>query len=859
MIPQFEHALLALLVFPLGALTYWIWRRAYPHLSQRRRVAALAIRLIILALVVLGLAGLSLQIPQNRLAVVYVADLSASDSRDRSGMQTFIDQSSSARPRDGLSGVVTAGGNAAVEQPPLPISGFGQFGTQVQGDSTNLESGLELAGAVLPNGYRRRVVLLSDGRQNVGDALLAARILSSRGIRVDVVPQSVRSGPDVRVDGVSLPQSLRQGERFSLTVTLHSNVRTHAALDLERDSTLLETRRVSVRRGTTALSLPQRPLKPGFHSFTVHIAPQADTQPQNNVGSGFTIVGGPPRVLVIAARPSEAANVVYDLRSAGLGSDLRPPSAVVPSLDWLQHYASVVIVDTSADELGGALMNQLVPYTRDLGHGVVVIGGQRSYGLGGYGNTPLEHILPVSMNIPQRKDLPTVGVVLIVESLEAPLPVNLSKAAAKGVLQLLGEQDKIGVNDAGGETASGWVISVRPAVNKPSIAQQIDGMTPGDPNTYRPYLIEAADALQHAGTRLKHIILLGDGDAYDEGYPQLVRDIRRRGITISTVGTNEGGQRDASTLKAIARAGGGKYYHADDVTNVPKVFLHEAQTVARSGVVHTTFVPRVISSVPGLTNSGALPPLTGYVATTPKDRAETVLVSPKFDPVLATWQYGLGRTVAWTSDASGLWTRSWLPSTSTRHFWTALVRSTLPAVSQRQLYVTTASSGATGRVSVETPGSLGSQPSVIAHVGAPNRQRVAVTLQQSAPGRFSGSFPASQQGAYFINVVARGSGHTLTGQGGLDVAYPPEYAVNGTDMRFLHAVARAGGGAVLSDPRRAWSENAPAVYDQEPLTFVLWLLATLLFPVDIAIRRLVVSRRDLRRLRDAIRPSRRAA
>lgn len=855
--PQLATPIALLVIIPAATLAYAQWRDAELHLPQIRRLAALIIRLLIIALVVLGLAGLSLKFPQSRTAVVYIADLSASDNRDRTAMESFINQSSLARPKDGLVGVVAVGGNAEVEQPPLPISGFGTFQTRVQEDSTDLESGLELAGAMIPPGYRRRVVLLSDGRQNAGDAMLAASILSSRGMRVDVVPEVVRGGPDVRVESVNLPQSLRQDERSSVSVQLQSNERTAATIDLERDATLVATRSVQLRPGSTVISFPQSPLKMGFHTFTAHVVPAIDTQPQNNVGSGFTIVGGPPRILVVAARPAEASNVVSGLRSSGLVTDMRTPSQTVPSLLWLQRYSSIVIVDTSAQALGGDLMAQLIPYTRDLGHGLVVIGGQQAFGLGGYGGTPLETILPVHMNIPQRKDLPTVGVALIIESLESQLPVNISKAAAKGVLQLLGEQDKVAVNDAGGETPSGWVISLRPARDKAGIAQAIDGMTPGDPDTYRPYLSAAADALQKAGTRLKHIIILGDGDAYDNGYAQLAREIHRRGITISTVGTNEGGQRDADTMKTIARDGGGRYYRADDVIKVPKIFLHEAQTVARSGVVRGSFTPRALSSVSGLLG-GSVPSLDGYVATTPKDQAEMILVSSKSDPVLATWQYGLGRTVAWTSDAAGLWTRSWLPARSTQHFWAGLVRSTLPVVSQHALYVSSALDGRTARVSVHTPPQLGSQPSVVAHVAGPDGQHQTVSLQEASPGIFTSAFSAVREGPYFIGVTSRGAGHALTGQGGLDVSYPAEYAITGTDRRFLAALAGAGGGSVLSSPADAWSNDVPAVYNQQPLTLALWLITALLFPFDIAMRRLVVTGRDLRRLRDTL-PGRRPA
>ncbi len=345
--------------------------------------------------------------------------------------------------------------------------------------------------------------------------------------------------------------------------------------------------------------------------------------------------------------------------------------------------------------------------------------------------------------------------------------------------------------------------------------------------------------------RVKHIILLGDGDAEDPGYEQLIKHIRAGGVTVSTVATNGMGFADFNTMENIARWGGGRYYQADNVNSIPKIFLREARTVARSGIITGKFYPQELSANPMLRDLHGVPPLYGYVATTPKPTGEMVLVSKKLDPVLAGWQYGLGRSVAWTSDAAGLWTHDWLLAPGANRFWANLVSWTLPSSSAHHLFVSTSSSQGQGNIGVDIPSSLGANPNVVARVLDPGLRTSTIQLQPVAPGRFSGAFQANGEGAYFVTVEAHGAGHAEAGQSGLDVPYSAEFRATGTNRSFLQAVARAGGGSIIKQPSAAWLDNLPAAFAVSPLTAWLWLLALLLLPVDIGIRRLVISRRDV--------------
>jgi len=840
-----SNPLLLILLLPLAVFIIGTARSGYLGLSARRLRVATAVRLALVAAVVLGLAGASLTLPQNREATIFVSDLSASDAAQQGTMRSAIATALAHRPGDALAGIIAVGRQAAVEQPPSTLTGFDGFQTANSLDTsyTNLEGGLNLAAAIFPPGYRRRVVLLSDGQQNMGDALGTARLLRAEGIRVDVFPVRVPAGPEVRVDSVTAPSNLRQGERFSLQVALHSTVATTGGLDIYRDHQLVLSRRVRLRPGATTLTVDQAPLRPGFHTFRVDITPAIDTDSANNSGSTYSQVQGPPKVLVVAAARREAADVMASLKATGIHAVFMTPDAVVSTLDWLQRYAALVIVDTPADLFDPTFLQQLVPYVRDLGHGLVVIGGQESYGLGGYGQTPLETALPVKMDLPKRRDLPSAAVALIIESLEEQTQVNISKRAGEGVVNLLTEEDKILVDDA--EGTGSFAVPLQHVRNKAAIDQAIQTMQPGDPMSYAPDLQAAYEALRHTTTRVKHIILLGDGDAEDSGYAALVKRIRAGGVTVSTVATNGLGFNDWATMRDIAKWGGGRYYVGDNPTAIPSIFLREARTVARSGIVTGKFYPQELSANPMVRDLTSVPPLYGYVATTPKPTGEMVLVSKKLDPVLAAWQFGLGRSVAWTSDAAGLWTKDWLRAPGAQRFWSNLVSWVLPNAAAGKLFVQTAAGNGQGTIEVDTPPSLGGNPSVTAHVVDPALHTSTLQLQPAAPGHFRGTFLAAGQGAYIVSVSAHGQGHADAGQAGLDIPYPAEYRTTGTNLPFLASVAAAGGGSVISAPGAVWADNLPGVNAQHPLANWLFLLALLLLPVDIGLRRLIVTRHDL--------------
>ena len=868
--------LLLLLPLVLGWAA-WLWLRDAGNLSPLRHRLALALRLTILGALVLALSGATWQQPETRQATVFVADLSASVAGAADAETSYIARALKARGRDDAAGVVSVGADALVEQPVGQLRDFTGFQSLVDRGATNLEEGLNLAGALFPVGYRKRVVVLTDGRQNIGDALGAARLLRDEGARVDVVPLTPASGPEASVVNVQAPSSLRQGANLPLTVKLRGNVAQTATLDVYEDGTLLSHPSVSLGVGDTIIQLPLPAPTSGYHNVHVVLQAPLDTIAQNNDGYALTRVRGAPRVLVAEGSPGEGAIVAASLRAKDMtvagpvsGDQLQPSTA------YLGGYDAVALVDVPAYELDPALLDPQHSPLRsyvDGGGGLAVIGGPQSYGVGGYTGTALDDLLPVSMKLPQRKDTPSVAVALIIESLESDQNVNISKAAGEGVVKLLTPQDRVAVNDANGvgTPGNGWAVPLQYVTNKTAINRAIDAMNPIDPGSYSPSLQAAYDTLTKSGAKIKHIILLGDGDAPDDYYP-LVSKIHKDGITISTVATGAagGGPSDYGEMQDIARWGSGHYYQADNPSNIPQIFLKETKQIARTGIVEEHFVPEVLNYSAGggsIIDGVPAAPLDGYVATTEKPLGEEVLVHVTkhgVDPLLAQWQYGLGRVVAWTSDAQGRWTASLIGSKAGNRLWSNMVSYVLPPESSPYLSLASAPAGGAVHLTVTTMG-LPLDAGVTARVDSPTQQQqqqrsTTLPLQPTAPGQYEGDVPAAEAGAYIVNVTAAANGHKYLLRSGVVVPYAPEYRDTGLDTGFVRAMAATGGGALLTtgDAAASFADNVPPVYAPRPLTVLLLLLALLLLPFDIATRRLLIGLAEVREGLAALRRRRRA-
>ena len=827
------------------------WLRLPPPLPPRRARISLAIRALIVLLLTASLAGAQLQTTPASQAVMVAADLSASVQSALDREATTVRAILAARHGDDQAGVLSYGRDPQVEVGVSADPQFREFQSQPNPHYTDIATALRLAGSILPVDRRRHIVLVSDGRANLGDAVGEARLLRAEGVRVDTVPLQVPIGVEAYVDRLSAPRGLAQGEQATVGAVIASNTATPATVRWYLDRTLISTVNLDLPVGETTVRQLVRPADPGFHAVRVVIDPVKDTYAENNLGEALIQVVGPPRVLVVEATPGDARSLESALHSTGITSTTVEPAALPRTAADLAAYQAVVLVNLPASGLGPDAMTLLQASVRDLGMGLVVIGGSDSYGPGGYAGTALETALPVQIELPQDMQKPPVAVMLVLESSESGQGDQIVRGAADAVIDQLTPKDKVGVtNGAMGNV----VVPLGPLSDKARVKAQINAMVLGDPPSYVPDLNAADQALSHTTASIKHVILLGDGDAPDNYQPVIDR-IHGHGITVSTVAIGANGA-DASGLQAMAGWGHGRFYQSNSLSDVPQIFLKETREALKPWIVEGAIAPRLSSLanvLPGVPLTG-FPALTGYIATTPRAAADIVLKSPQGDPLLASWQYGLGRVVAWTSDAQGRWTADLLRWPSANLFFGDMVRYSLPQPGDPALQVETQVQGDHTHLLVTAPPVSGATVTVSAVT--PDLADRQLALAPTGPGRFEGDLPTDLVGSYLLHVTESAGGvvaHTNTT--GLVVPYSPEYRDLGTDPATLRAIARAGGGVVLTDLAQVFKVPVPSVQASQPIAELLLVLAILLFPIDVALRRLIFRLEDAPAWRAAMRPA----
>jgi uncharacterized membrane protein len=641
---------------------------------------------------------------------------------------------------------------------------------------------------------------------------------------------------------------LTQGQQADAQALVVSNTTTHATARWYLDRTLISTTALDLVPGEITIKQTVKPTQPGFHAVRLVIDPVRDTYAENNLGEALVQIVGPPRVLLVENTLGEAASLESALRSTGIGTAVVTPAQLPRSAADLAAYQAVVLVNIPASSLGAEGMALLQASVRDLGMGLVVIGGSDSYGPGGYAGTALETTLPVQIQLPQDMQKPPVAVMLALESTESMQGDQVLRGAAESVVDQLTPRDLVGVT---GGNMGAVVVPLGPLTDKAAIKRKIETMSLGDPPSYTPDLNAADQALSKATAAIKHVILFGDGDALDN-YQPVITTMHAHGITVSTVAIASNAS-DASMMQSMAGWGHGRFYQSNSLADVPQIFLKETREALKPWIVEGRIAPQLASLadvIPGVPLD-SFPTLTGYVATTPRAAADVVLKSPQGDPLLATWQYGLGRVMAWTSDAQGRWTAGLLQWSSANRFFGDIVHASLPQPGDPALQVETRVQGDHTHLLVTAPPTSGATVTVKALT--PDLVDTSLILSSTGPGRFEGDLPTDQVGSYLLHISESAGGvvrHTTTT--GLVVPYSPEYRDLGTDVATLKAIAQAGGGVLLSDVSQAFRVPVPSVRAALPIGELLLVLAILLFPIDVAVRRLIFRLEDMPAWRAAV-------
>jgi Ca-activated chloride channel homolog len=848
-----------LLTLPL----FFIFARFTKQESSRQRMHFHALlRSLIITLLVLAASGLHISFKEKRLALAFVVDSSPSITPALLiKAKAFVRDTLARLDQDkDRAAIISFAGEAELIDQGLAGSLSVLKLKRAKGQESNVSAALRLARASLPGDYERRVILLTDGNETRGDAAQEAARLASDGIALSVVPLARDDVTDALLSSIEFSTpTAKEGENIDARVTVHATKPMTGTLTLYRDGfTKAEWKReiTLVPGRNPSIIFKDEMADKGLYAYEAVFESKQDKVKQNNRALGFMSVEGRPKVLIIERVEEDARHLARALSEEQISVRVRSAIGTPSNLADLESFDAVIFSDVpSVDSKTGVSitvtqMELIRNYVQKLGGGFIMIGGEHSFGLGGYYKTPIADVLPVKLDIPKEMEVPTIAMCLILDksgSMQGQ-KIQLAREASSRVVDLLKARDYMGVITF--DSYFHKEVPMMRASKKALIRDRIARIGASGGTFLFPAMLEAYKDLRKVKTKLKHAIILSDGHTNPADHRGLAARMRRERMTISTVAIGQGA--DTTLMKAIARTGKGRFYYTDDFRTIPQIFTQETIKVSKSSITEHPFRAQVVKDhqcVRGINFEGS-PYLYGYVATRPKPSAEVILSTHLNEPLFCIWNFGLGKSAAFTSDAKSKWAYGWLRWDGYQRFWAQAVRTVMrnsgraALILQSQVQV----KGDKARIRIDAADGDGRfvnklplKAEILYWSGekaAKGKSVAKVKLQQTAPGRYEGAFQSDQPGGYIVKTVD-GKGHlSVTG---FAISYPKEFAQIGMDRPKLVQWATLGQGSFAPKISELIARQQEARSRRSRLVELLIMLGLLLIPVDIALRRIQIA------------------
>lgn len=657
----FPQALLLLL--PFGLFTW---------LTGRIKGPPMWVRGALVVLLTLALARPELRLRSAGSDVVVIVDRSKSmPPRSEAAAEEIIRLLEPQRRAGDRLGVISFGRDPRVEMPLSADTRFGGFTAAIDGEASNLSAALDAAADLIPPERSGRVVVLSDGRATGLDARAASRRLQARGIPVDTrFLGRDEAALDVAVTSLVVPPSVAAKEPFLLTATLKASAPAKVNLVLSRNGKPLVKTQRELAAGPTVLTFRDLVETPGLASYELRAEAPQDGVVENDVGRAVVRVEGPPRVLLLTDKPN--GTLARALTEANLELEVKAPGPL--TMEALDGVGAIVLEDVEAGRLSENGLHVVAQFVKEAGGGLVMTGGRHSFGEGGYRKSPVEDVLPVSLEVREEQRKAAVAISIIMDcscSMGARVPDGRTKMelAAEGVvgaLQLLNPRDEASVHMV--DTVPHEIFPMSPVSEGLPLDKVARGFSGGGGIFVGVGLRTAKKEVLKSNKPTRHVLLFSDAADSEEpdDYQKTIAELVGESVTVSVIGMGSRGDSDAKLLEEVARRGNGRIYFAEDVTSLPRIFSQETIAVARS-----TFVETPVATVlgPDLAQLGKLPTATapgigGYNLTYLRPQASVGFRSDDENksPIVSFWPRGTGRAAAITAEVDGKYTgelRAW--------------------------------------------------------------------------------------------------------------------------------------------------------------------------------------------------------
>ena len=825
------------------------WIVYVKQVNSSKKKQFLVVRILLLSVIILAMAGVSVSKKQKKSETIFLVDVSESMSGNVEQIEKYLQKTIQDMPEKNLCSVVAFGKDTAVDQFLSEKKIFSSFTVAPVTTATNIEKAVQNASSMFDEGVSKRLVLLTDGNENEGNMSLTAATLKGSDVELYAISMEdcIGSSKEVYIDGLDVPSVVHVGDHYNVTVSVTSNVETNAVLSIYAGRTLKGQQDIRLNKGTNQFVFEEEGVDGTIAQYKAVIEPEDDTILVNNTYSAFAQIEAKPKVLLIEGTVDEGNEFEKVLTAANIDYDKVTPKGVPTAVSELNQYKAVLTLNVHYDDLRKGFAGALSSYVKDFAGGYVCIGGDNSYALGNYRGTVLEEILPVYMDLQGEKEVPKMAMTMVIDqsgSMCSPAEDNtsvtgldLAKQAARSGVEHLRDTDEIGI--LAFDDTYHWIVPMRLADNISDIQDSIASIAYGGGTSIYPAFQEAYVQMVKSDAKLKHIILLTDGQDEFRDYKDLINRVNEAGITVSTVAVGQGA--DKKLLEDMASQCGGRYYYTDVNNSIPRIFAQEVYLSTSTYLMNEEFYPTISSAndmLTGVFDEGC-PALYGYIAATPKQTADVLLMSDREDPILSTWQYGLGRTVAWNSDGNNEWTTEYAGWENYPMLWSNIIQYVISDTELGDDTLEIEKGGNTAVVRYETK-EYDKDTKVTAVVTDEEGNAKDIVLDAVKPGSFEKEIEMDETGVYNVSVRKQNGEEILKNYNTAYAnQYSAEYQFQDSETDLKSFVNQAGGKMITMEDT-IWKNRQKAVKSRISLTIPLLVLSIFLLLFDIAIRRLSI-------------------
>ena len=817
-----------------------------------QKVVISVVRSLLILVLGLALSNPKLLSHSDQVNVFFCLDVSESIPADqRLKAKAFIGQAASEMQGEDRAGLIVFG-----KHPSLEISLRTKFEALnvksiVNSHNTNIHDALQLAIGRLPQQGKGRIVVFSDGNENLKHSRDMAYLAGSLDIEIYPVPLATWFGKnEAFIKSMVTPATVALETPFEIRLVVISSVKNSGELVMIRNGNLLVQQPIDLNIGTNALSFTDTLSEPGLYLYKAVVNFADDTFFQNNEGLSFTKGSRRSRILHLTDKDAGSKYLAAALQAQGLDIDPKGAKNILGSIHGFVDYNAIILDNVSARALSFSTMEQLERYVKDIGGGLIMIGGDTSFGAGFYKKTPVEKALPVFMDTPTDIKLSDLTLVFVIDksssmtsSYNDKSKLEMAKIAAFSSIEMLNPIDTVGIVTF--DTEFGWTVPLTRANERQKIADNLSRIMEGGGTDLYPALNDVQSVLHQISSGKKHVIVLSDGETEEADFQTLVQSMGASGITISTVSIGQSA--NIGLMKSIAEWGKGRAYYTDDPNSIPNIFTGETKIISKKTITETTLQPsvKVFNEMLHGLASMKLPAVYGQVVTYPKPGAELLLVTEQ-GPLLAAWQYGLGRSVAFTSDLTNRWGKDWIKWEHYGKFTSQMVKWAQRKETDQRFVAAIDSNGKSGNFLVDVTTDHNRFVNYLklhTRVLLPSGKDHTFAMEQIAPGRYAGTFPAEEIGAYYFSVYSNSGNLAVAPRTfGLGIAYTEEFNATAVNEDLLEALASTTKGRLLSIdhiPPDLFKNQSDSKQSETPIWPYLIMIFLVLLIADVAARKLL--------------------